>query len=97
MDWINGHLAGYLPQIITSADPRPVKEQIADRYAHGGGYRPFTGFTFDPAEGVLKYDGDPPYTMIAAAVINHERVILFDASWVMIMQSDGTYEIVRMD
>ena len=38
---------GFLPTSCDDGDKRPVKEQLEERYAHGGGYRPLKGLKFD--------------------------------------------------
>lgn len=31
---------GYIPLFFAADDPRPAAEQLNERYAHGGGWRP---------------------------------------------------------
>lgn len=103
---INGYDAlGYLPKIIRGDDPRPVKEQVAERYAHGGGWSPFpTGkWTMDQTTGAITYPpeepGDEPevYEPIALTTINHEKVFVYPHALVAVLQNDGTFDVVRMD
>lgn len=98
--WNNEHLTGLLPLIISDRDPRPVKDQIEDRYAHGGGYRPLNGFKLKrPATSVLylHYPGDPPFYEVARTQVRDELVVLFDSSFVAIIQPDGSFAVTRMD
>lgn len=94
-----GPFLGFLPQIITDLDPRPVREQIADRYAHGGGWNPFKGFDLrSPATNArLEYPGDPPMRELSRTQIRDETVIFFEYSWVAVVQPTGEWEVVRMD
>lgn len=92
LDWL-----GYLPQIILHSDPRPVKEQVRERYAHGGGWHPFEGFVFSPEKLTIKYPGDPAYKALARTEVNEETVIVYPHAWVLVLQKDGSYEISRMD
>lgn len=92
------HELGFLPDIIRAEDPRPVKEQLATNYAHGGGYRPFDGFKLDRKTMVLKYPGDPPFKPIAFAQINAEKVFFYrQGAWLLIMQPDDTWVVTRVD
>ena len=92
---------GYIPEIILASDPRPISEQIAERYAHGGGWKPFNGFKthVGPDSRItLVYPGDPPYHMIAECVHpNGEHVMLFESAWLMVKQPDGSHAISRID
>ena len=86
---------GYLPVIIRGDDPRPAKEQINDRYAHGGGWNPFPGFTM--TEGTLRYSDDPPLRLLAVARLRDETLRFYECSWLAIEQPDGSFEVSRMD
>ena len=89
---------GFLPDILLESDKRPVKEQLEERYAHGGGYRPLTGLRFDPKTMVMRFPGDPPYKPAACAQFGTETVIFYpQASLLAIVQKDGTFEVTRVD
>ena len=88
---------GFLPAILRDDDPRPIKEQVEERYAHGGGWRPQNGFTFDFESGELKYPGDPPLRPVAMTQIHGDMVILFPYSYVLIRYRDETFDVMRMD
>lgn len=94
-DWL-----GMIPLIILNTDPRPVREQVKERY-NGGGWNPFAGFKIQVgADGrdVLVYPGDPPQRLLCECDhINGERVQLFESAWVRVIQQDGSFEISRMD
>ena len=86
---------GLIPQLITPADPRPVAEQIADRYAHGGGYKPMEGWVY--LDGWIRYPGDVALRPVAASQINDELVYVYPHAWVCIVQPNGDYAVTRMD
>jgi hypothetical protein len=88
---------GLLPIIITSADPRPAKDQINERYAHGGGWSPLPKWRIDIETLNAKYPGDPVYKPLAKLELPKETVAFYDHSWVAIIQLDGSYEMSRMD
>ena len=98
--WTNEDRLGLIPEIITPLDPRPVRRQIEERYAHGGGYLPIEGFTITYKENGtarLHYPGDPAFEEWGRAQINNELVIVFDCALVAIVQPDWSFEVVRMD
>jgi hypothetical protein len=86
---------GFLPNIIDDADPRPVKEQVNEKYAYGGGWRPMSGFRRSGFK--LIYPGDPPMTPVAMTQIRDEMVILYPHDWLLVVQKDGSFECSRMD
>jgi hypothetical protein len=38
---------GFIPEFFNPHDPRPAREQLDTAYAHGGGWHPLSGWTFD--------------------------------------------------
>ena len=54
---------GFLPDILLASDRRSVKEQLEDRYAHGGGWRPMRTpkWKFNHDTLVIRFPGDPPF------------------------------------
>lgn len=90
-------LAGYIPTFLSASDSRSAKEQLHENYAHGGGWSPFKGFTFNPDDLSIKYPGDPSYPAVAVITLRDERVIIYPHAWVAIVQKDDSYEVARMD
>jgi hypothetical protein len=87
---------GFIPQFLSERDPRPAKEQINERYAHGGGWFPFEGFKMNEDRSI-QYPGDSSYPLVAEARLRDETILVYPHAWVAIMQKDGTFEISRMD
>lgn len=87
---------GLLPQMLSVDDPRPAKEQLNTGYSHGGGWHPFQGFTLTE-ENHLTYPDDPPIRPIAVATLRNELILLYDYSWVAVIQPDRSFEVCRMD
>lgn len=87
---------GLVPEFFWEADPRPAKEQINERYAHGGGWFPIEGFEHRGL-GSIKYPGDPVMTPLASAQLHDETIYVYESGWTMILQPDGSYEVTRMD
>lgn len=87
---------GLLPYIFRSSDPRPAREQANDRYSHGGGWSPLSGWTIDEAFRIT-YPGDSPLLPLARAQLRDETIILYRHSWVAIIQANGSFEVSRMD
>lgn len=87
---------GFLPSFLSPSDPRPAREQIDEHYSHGGGWRPFEGFTLLPGD-QLEYPGDPPMKPLAEAHLRDERILFYPYEWLVIVQPDGSYEVSRVD
>jgi hypothetical protein len=87
---------GIIPHFLEEEDPRPVREQFNERYAHGGGWRPLTGHKMDE-DGAIKYPGDPRMNPLAAIQLRDETILVYEYGWVAIVQLDGSYEVARMD
>lgn len=90
---------GMLPQFMSEHDPRPVREQINEHYAHGGGWKPMQGFTLNTQDMTLHFNGDQPLRMIGATSVREETVFLFENDWVAIVQPGGadSPEVARID
>lgn len=87
---------GLLPFFFNSED-EPAAKQIDFHYQHGGGWRPFEGFAFDPKTREISYPGDPSFKPIAEVTVGQERVLIYPYSWVLVLQPDGKFEIARID
>lgn len=88
---------GLIPGFFLDSDPRPAREQAAERYAHGGGWKPMRGFEFNPETNCLEYPDDEPTRPLAEWMLRDERIVVFEHAWVAIIQPDGTFEVSRMD
>lgn len=101
MEWVLKHpdaeaeMLGLLPAFFDEADPRPAKQQLDENYAHGGGWSPFQGFQL--TERGLQYPDDPPMLLIAEAKLRDETIRLYEGSWLVILQPDGSWETSRVD
>lgn len=107
LEFTNQHLAGMIPEFFSENDPRPAKDQLHERYAHGGGVHPFKGFKLihkldrlggkDPGHYCLQYPEDPPMRERCRAKLRDETLVLFDSDWFAIVQKDGTFLACRVD
>jgi hypothetical protein len=89
---------GFLPDILLADDPRSVKDQLEDRYRHGGGWRPIEGMRMNPENWVMRFPGDPPFKPAAMTKINNEMVIFYpQCSLLAVIQKDGKFEVCRVD
>lgn len=94
--------SGIISLFISEGDPRPAAEQIHENYSHGGGWNPFEGFVFDYGDiliekSTITYPEDPPLKAVAYARLREEVLILFEHSWLVIVQPDGTWQVSRLD
>jgi hypothetical protein len=85
--------------IFSEEDPRPARDQINDRYAHGGGWSPLTPnrWKIVSEEGHIQYPGDPPLPPLFQWNLHEEVLRLYSHGLVMIIAPDGSFEISRMD
>ena len=88
---------GFLPSLLSEDDPRGVKEQLDDKYRHGGGWRPMDGWTLEPKTFALKYPNDPPMRPLASAQLRHEQIFFYQYSFLCVVQPDGSFEVARVD
>lgn len=86
---------GYIPSFLSVDDERPMKEQINENYI--GGWNPFRGFKIKKKNWTIAYPGDPDMTPLAGAALHGEVIVIYPYAWVMIIQSDHSFEIARMD
>jgi hypothetical protein len=87
---------GFLPNLISEHDPRPVGQQLAETYAHGGGWNPQSGFR-KTANYVLHYPGDPPMRPLAMTTLRDEMICFYPYSYLGVFKSDGSFEVSRVD
>lgn len=87
---------GLIPMFFDEQDPRPAREQAHESYAHGGGWYRFHGFEMLP-DGSLQYPGDPAMQVLATAKLRDETINVYPSAWIAVVQSDGSFEVSRMD
>ena len=90
---------GFLPDIISQKDQRPIKEQVSSNYVHGGGWKPFgkDKWKLNPQNKNLKYPGDPKLCAIAELQIRDELFILYEMGICCVRYKDGSFDVLRMD
>lgn len=90
---------GLIPMMMSADDPRTLKEQIEENYAHGGGWRSrgMEQFTFDPITALAKFPGDPPMRPMAQFVCRSEALYFYDYAIVAVVDVRGVAEFSRMD
>jgi hypothetical protein len=87
---------GYIPNFLSDADPRPMREQINTAYISG--WHSMSGFRMKNK--VLHYPGDPPLEPIALIKMEDGRTevaYFYPHSMLAIVQADGTFEVARLD
>jgi hypothetical protein len=94
---IDPDIWGLIPYWLDPEDPRPAAKQLDEHYQHGGGWRPQPGFKLDPKTKRVEYPGDPPFVPLALMRFRDETLIMYQYSYLLILQKDGTFEICRMD
>jgi hypothetical protein len=102
LQWPGGDDLGFLPLIIASDWDLPAAEQIAQNYAHGGGYRPRPGFGLvagKMGQALLQHAGDPDIRERSRLYLPYsdELCILFEHDFLAIVQDDGSFAVTRVD
>ena len=111
MGWTNKHRMGLIPDILLQNDRKPVAEQLNLRYAHGGGYFPFSNkaeFSLNPnrlrpGQATLTYacaDGVlEDFREWGRCWFPHSRelAILFDGAIMAIVAEDDSWQLTRVD
>lgn len=87
-------MLGYIPTFLREADPRSAREQIASGYI--GGWDPFPGFKM-LENGNLVYPGDPPTKLLAETSLRGETIRFYEHEWLAVIQSDGDFEVARLN
>ena len=100
---------GFIPGFIKADDPRPIADQINERYVYGG-WRPQHGFTMVPWQQVreqgmkgfaqIMYPGDPAMNPIALTFHAGDRPEIFMVyryGYCCILQNDDSFEVARLD
>lgn len=99
---------GFVPQFFDDQDPRPAAEQLAERYAHGGGWHSFGKGLFRVREhdGALIFPGSPedgepdevyPLIAIAALPLSGERLRFYTSALLAVVKDDDSFEVTRVD
>jgi len=100
-EWTNIEEAGLLPMMFLEDDPRTAQEQAGANYSHGGGWMPFKGFTLHGSSErgyTLEYPEDRPMKEVSRAKFHDQTLVLFEASWLAIIEADVSMsDVSRMD
>jgi hypothetical protein len=89
---------GSIPNMLSSKNPRLVREQLDAGYQHGGGWRPQSRYVMGEDQS-LNYPNDPPlHPVCELRLAGHdERIVFYPYSIVAIIQPNGSFEACRMD
>jgi hypothetical protein len=96
-----GHLGlGLIPDFLSPDNPAKARDQLDSNYKHGGGWSPRENWRISNKEKMtIRYPGDPPLTPLAFAKLplTDETIYIYPLAFVLILQSDGSFEVARMD
>ena len=102
-EWTNPQYAGpYLPMIFNEGDPRTAQEQANHRYDHGGGWNSFNGRGFE-LKGTadkgfqLAFPGDPHMRELSRTQFHEQLLVLFECSWMAIIEDGKMIDVARID
>ena len=86
---------GFIPSFLNEASDVPTIKQLDA--GQPGGWRKFSGFTFDPQRETLSYPGDPPMKVMSKILFNNDIIMPFPHAWVLVLDADNKWEVSRMD
>lgn len=89
------NILGFIPGFLDENDQRDAWDQLDANYRHGGGLMEITGLRTVKPNFIL-YPGDPPFRALAETKLRKERIILYEAEIVCVIQYDGSYKCSRM-
>lgn len=78
---------GYIPGFLSTADPRPAREQFEENYVYGGEWHRLPPGMV--TESFLK-DSPDDRPLIAEAKLRDETIRVYAGAWVTITQADGS-------
>lgn len=85
---------GCIPEFLDDADERSATEQLAANYVSG--WTNVKKFKMGP-DGELYYPGDPAVWPLWESRLRDEMIMVYQHGWVAVVQSDGSYEVSRLD
>ena len=89
---------GFIPDFLSANDRRPARKQIAENYAHGGGWHPNEGGRVLDGGRFYKYPGDAPRPLLwEARLARGEIVRVYDGALVTITYASGDFEAALID
>lgn len=89
---------GMIPTFLNILDRRPAVDQINEGYAHGGGWRPLSGYKMDFKNFSLTFAGDTRKSPIAIIPLNDELVLVYEYGYVAIIDAiTKTVAVARLD
>ncbi len=98
---------GLIPEFLDEDDPRSAAEQIADRYAHGGGWLPLPGWQLRQDKFIIYPTNSPEdrpefYPCYFETILHPdspkpEIIRVYPYAWVAVIQSNGSFEVARLD
>jgi hypothetical protein len=90
---------GAVPWFFDDEDPRPAAEQLNERYAHGGGFRPWgkEKWKLDAKALTIKWPGEKAMKPRAKATLHTDTLVFYDHAILAIIHEDGTFDVTRVD
>lgn len=83
---------------LSVGDMRSAKDQIDESYRQYGGWRPIGGITLQKDRETIRFDDEGDTCRpIAEATLRDQKLFLYRSDWLAIVNTDGTYEIARID
>jgi hypothetical protein len=89
---------GLVPSFFDLDDSRPARDQLNERYSHGGGWQPVRRDRIIACSSrSLLFRNDPSLLALADTLLREEAIVFYEGSWLSITQPDGSFEVARVD
>lgn len=88
---------GYIPSWLNEDAEGTAMEQLDRGYAWGGWQSFGKGVVKLNPDNSFIYPGDPPQHPFAEIEFRDERIYMYQGSWVLVKQPDGSFDMARMD
>lgn len=89
-------MAGYIPSFLSADSDDSIQEQLDAAYVTG--WRPTKAdVRLDEETWMLHFSNDPPLHPVGACALNGSILVLYEHAWVLVMDTDGDWEVCRMD
>lgn len=97
-------VVGIIPSFLNEDDLRSAADQINEGYAHGGGWSPMSGWTFNHDTKEITYETSDPedtpevYQPLAKSFLRDEEIYIYYGGWTAIVECiTSNVAVARLD
>lgn len=87
-------MLGIIPMLLSEYDLAPAWEQLRESLGRWNPEPP--GLWTLAEDNALIHTGLPPVMPVATAMLRSERILIYPADWLVIVQPSGEYTVARL-